>query len=77
MYSIYWIVFTVLRDCGVWVVENKVLYIHYMNLSLHNPQSIMQMKLVLQISEKNMCTSHKNKYKSSKSKNNPQLSVTE
>ena len=46
MYSIYWIVFKMLRDCGVWVVGDKVLYINYMNLSIHNPQSTMQMKLV-------------------------------
>ena len=31
----------------------------------------MQMKLELQTSEKNMCTSYKNKYESSKMKNNP------
>ena len=71
MYNIYWPVFTMSRDCGVWEAGNKVLYINYMNLSFHNPQSIKQLKLVLQTSEQKMCASQKNKYKSSKIKNNP------
>jgi hypothetical protein len=73
MYSIYWLVFIMLKDCGICEVETKVLYITDMNFSpqmVNNPQSIMRKKLVLQILEKTMCISHKNKYKSSKIMNN-------